>query len=435
MCIDQNELIVRGIELMSQEKYAEAKEVFAVAVQHDRKNLAAYLDLGNACINNGDINDGISAFKRALLIDKDSTEALYSLGCAYFMIDDYANSLRYFNRVEAQGNATVEMYQILMAMFVDSDNIDMAVRSANRAIQLAPLDVALRINKAELYVLQNKTKEAVASLKELQEILPDEVIGYAMEAEVLIGANDEINAIEAIDRVIMRFPQDASLLAIKARAQNGLGQYKEALYCAEKAYEIGSMDASVVQDIILQRGIALGGLGRVNDSIEVLEESAGDSVNAVMAYYTLMNECIMVEEYERGELYSRRIIEMGEKVEGRIRAAAEFCLAMSVQRQGRIEEAHELYKDVTRDLRRMNILNPGMFEAYVYRVVAHREIGEYDKALDLCNHLIALDGGTAPSFALKYEVLDAKGDEFEALKYKERVLKLDPNYKFGVHNG
>lgn len=425
------ELITQGAELMAAQKYAEAKDVFGAAVQADRRDVEACLNLGNACVSNGDIDEGIAAFKRALVIDKESTDAHFSLGCAYFLKNDYGNAMRHFNKVEAQGGATVEMYQIEMAMFADSDDLSMAIRSANRAIQLDPLNVGLRVSKVELYLGAQKIPEAVAAAHEIQEILPDESAGYAVEAEVLLNADEEDGALAALDKAIARFPEDPSLLTIKARTLNNLGRYTEALACCKKASTLNPESESTKNDLALQEGIALGALGKLDESITRLEQCAESDQNALNAYFTILNECMVLKDFARAEFYAQKILDMDDDVPERVRANAYFCLARAVQQQGRADEAKERYEDAARELRRINILNPGLYEVYGYRVYAHIALEEYEDALELSEHLINIDGGSAATFALKYEVVKAMGNETEAAALKARVLELEPNYTFG----
>ena len=432
MAIDITDKISQGVELMALERYEAAKAVFEEVINADRRNLDAYLHLGNAYMNLDEVDNGIAQFKKALVIDENSTNALYSLGCAYFLKGDYANSMKHFNRVEALGVATVEMYMIMMTMFVDSDDPAMAIRSVNRAIQLSPLNSSLRVEKAQIYVALGHYQEAVATVHELQEILPDEAEGYAVEIEVQLEAENYDAAIEAADRALDRFPNDPTLHLLKARVLNTVGRYEEALEASRLALVGNPGESDVKAEVAFQAGVALGGMGRFEDSIRTIENSIGEGREASEAYYLIMTEATGLGIYDKAAEYADKLLALGvDEMEPRVRAAAIFTKPFAYDKLGRVEEAQALFKEAATALRRITIANPGLFEVYSYRVMAHRELREYDEAIDLADHLISLDENDAAAYALKRTVLLAKGDEAGANEMRAKTLAIDPDFEFG----
>ena len=430
MPVDIADKINQGIELMALERYEAAKHVFEEVVAADRRNLDAYLHLGNACISLGLIDEGIAQFKKALLVDEGSVDALYSLGCAYFLKEDKVNAIRYFNRVEELGAATVEMYAIMMVLFVDADDPEMAIRYANRAIQLDPLNASLRVDKAQIYLAVGRYGDAASTLRELQELLPDELEGYAVEVEVQLEAQDYDAAIAALNRALDRFPEDPRILVLKARTMNVIGRYEEALAVCDAVQESRYFNEDVQAETALQRGIALGGLDRMDESIAAIESTIGMGENPDQALFLIMNEALALQAYDKALEYADKLLAI-EDVEPRVHASAVFAKPFALDKLGRAAEAQELYREAVSELRRTTISNPGLFEVYGYRVMCHKALGEYDKALEIADHIISLDEDDAAAYALKRDVLLAKGDESGAEAMRAKVLSLDPDFVFG----
>lgn len=419
----------QGADLMALRKYQEAKELYQDILREDRDDIEVYLNLGNACMDLEQFDEGIDAFKRALLIDEDSVTALYSLAYAYFLDGDYEQAARLFNRIEEIGQASVDLYSVMAAMFLDAEDYGMAVRSLNRAIKLDPLNAQLRLQKAQAYLQMGKVREAVSSLRDLQEILPDEAAGYIMEAQVLIDVEEFDGALEALGRAIARFPGDAILSSLRAQALNSMGRYEEALAEAIRAADLETDVPEVKNQVSYQTGIALGGLGRVDESVAVLERAAREGAGAE-ALFLLMNECVALKRYDRALEASRRI-EALDDVAPRHMGAAVFYEALCTERLGHAEEALTLYREAVRRLRGLTIGRNGLYDLYAYRALCHKSLGEYDQALKLLDYLAKLDDNSAGVYALKASVLDAAGRAQEAAQMRARAHSIDPTIEFG----
>lgn len=422
--------IVQGRELMSLGRYEAAKEAFSDAVAMDRRNCEAYINLGNSCLALNQVDEGIAAFKKALMLEENNTEVLYSLGCAYFVAGDVVNSIKQFNRVEELGDATVEMYEIMTVMYAQSDDASMAIRCVNRAIQLAPLNVTLRVDKAQIYVALGRYREAIAVLHEIQELMPDDLEGYTVEVEVLLETEDYDAAIQAVDRALDRFPEDAKLYLLKARVLNTVGRYEEALEASRRALEGNPGESQIKSDVAIQVGIALAGMGKMDDSIRTIESAVGDAHSIDEAYFLVLNEALALQSYAKAEEYANKLLEI-EDLEPRYYAEAIFARPFAMEKLGRVEEAKELYREAAVELRRTTIANPGLVEAYGYRVLCYKALGEYEEALELADHIIALDETVAASYAMKRDVLLAMGDVQGAQTLRAKILTLDPDFDFG----
>lgn len=425
------DLMARGIELMAVQNYEAARDVFASVVAQDSHNVEGHINLGNAYACLEQMDEAIDSFQRVLILDNQNVDALYSLGCAYFVTGDYASAVANFNKVEQLGAATVEMYGILMAIFTDAEDVAQALRCANKAIRLAPLNGSLRVQKAQLYIASGHLDEAIITLHELQEILPDDAEGYGAEAEVQIEAGRYEDALKALDKALERFPEDASLYSLKARALNTMGRYAEALDVAILGQGLGDERARVVSELAIQKGVALGGLERVDESLQAFESSIGsDGEERAEAYFMMLNECLVLKSFDKAIHYADALRNM-EDVEPRMVACAIFSKPFALEQQGRTEEAHELYLEAAGELRRITIVHPGLFEVHGYRALCHKALGEYDEALRLADHIISLDETDAAAYAMKRDILLAMGDEEEAEKMKKKVISLNPSFEFG----
>lgn len=422
------EILQRGIELMAAAKFEAARALFSKALEIDNKNVEAYLHLGNACVNLEDYAAGIDAFKKAQILTPDSFEILYSLGCAQFLNGNNVEAVRLFNQIEKNGDETVEMYEIMQAIFVEEDDLVQAVRCANRAIKLNPFDPVNYVNKAQLYVAQDKPREALATLRESEELMPDSGDVYMVEVQILMELGDTDQALEITNRALARFPNDAHMMLLKCRVLNELARYRECMTLLDEVKAHAPNDALFRRDMTMVESVARVGLEDVEGSMGVIEEIVKDEAIDEDLLFLLGNECYAVRNWEKLADTSERLIAIPD-VQLRYKAAGIFWGAMATKGLEK-EGVQEAFEKALSSLRQINIMDAGLVEVYVYRALINAESGDFEDALALIDHVIALSPDTAPSYAIKSQILDMQGDKEAAASLREKVKELDPGFQF-----
>lgn len=434
MTEETQDRLQQGIELMAARHYEMARDVFISVLDVDRGNYEAHFNLANAYVNLGEVDEGVEEFKKALLARGDSQEALYGLACALFLAGRNAEAVREFNRCEERGYVTTEMYQILQTIFVEAKDYVQAVRYANKAIQLDPLDVQLYLDKAQILLLRGQPREAVSCLREAEELLPDSAEPYIVEAQILVQSSDGEEALSTIGRALERFPEDPTLHLVKARVLNELDRYVEALPVLARVEELANgLDAqdSLLHDTAFQRAIALAGSKDLDGSIAALERAAELGSAADETMFLLITECGGTRRFEEAERYADRVLTGELDVDARTKAAATYWKAASMKALGRTDEAKAAFREAVGVLRRITISNPGLVDVYAYRLMCHKELREFDKALDLVDHIIGLAPDNAAGYAFKADILEERGDKHEARRLREKAASLAPQVNVG----
>lgn len=422
--------IQQGIELMAAERYEDAISAFEEVLELDRGNYEAHLNLGNAHINLGQLDEGVECFRRALLAQPGSGEARYSLGCVLFLAERPAEAVREFNRCEEIGFTPVEMYQILQAIFTEADDPVQAIRYANKAIALEPLNSQHYIDKAQLYLLRKQPREAVACLREVEDLLPDAAEPYIVESQIYLQSDDGDAALASVGRALDRFPDDPGLLLAKGRVLNELGRFPESLRVLDRARELAGENAELVRSIDLQAAVAQAGAQDLDASIASLERAVAADPGRDEAMFLLITECAAAKRFEDVERHADAVLTGELGVDARTKATAVYWKAAALRELGRTDDARAAFHEAVGVLRRITILNPGLVEVYAYRLMCHKELGEYDKALELADHIIHLAPEDATGYAFKSDVLAARGDEAGAQTQRAKALELKPDFKF-----
>lgn len=425
------DLVQQGIELMAAGNYADAEEVLERALESDKKNGRVYYHLGNCRVNLGKTDQAIADFKKAALFEDIAPEANYSLACALFIKGDAPAAIKQFNKCEEAGFASVDMYGIMSVIYMDAGDATQAIRCVNKAIRLEPLNPQPRLDKAQLYITQGMNREAIGVLREMEDLMPDVADTYLTEAELFASMGENDNALSTIERALERFPEDPSLHVAYARVLNSAGRYEDALAAVETARAVAGADApGASREASLQESVAYAGLGKVADSVAVLEAACAAEPQDADLAYLLMNESYSLERYEQAERAAAHLLAI-EGAEARYRAAALFTQAMCEKKLGKLDDAQaaERFSELTRQLRKVTIANPGLMDVYIYRLLSHKELGEYDKAHELAEHLVRVLPESATGYAFHADIAKAEGDAAAVETYREQALQIEPDFK------
>lgn len=421
------DLLTQCVECMSAGKHAAAEKVAREVLALDKKNLDAYLHLGNALVCQNKVDEGIEALKKALVVDPESFDARYGLASAYFLSSDYVEAVKQLNKLEEQ-RPTLAIYAMLEAIFIDTGDYIQALRYANKAVELEPLNASPYLDKTQILLLLEKPREAAACLQDVRGLLPDAGEVYLMESRVYEQMGESRKALEILDVAVERFGSDPVMLLAKGRLLNDMEKPADALEVLEKARSLAGDDADFLREVSVQVSIARAGLEDADGSLKELEDLAASGNADDQSMFLLINGCYVLERYEDVVRYCDELLAL-EDAAPRFVAAAIYWKASSLKDLGRKAEAEAAFRQAVFDLRSITIENPGILEAYLYRAMSHKELGQFDEALHLVDHLITVAPGDASGYAFKYDILMAKGDAAEAERARQKVLEIDPSYQ------
>lgn len=419
-----NDKISQGISLMSEEKYEAAKKCFAEAISMNPKSIDAYLHLGNACANLQQYDEAIEALKKVLIIDSNYGEAYFSIGSVYVLKDDKLKAVEYYNKAEEHGYQSSQMYQIMASIFFEADDLSQALRNIGRAINITPFDGTLRLFKARIYLAFNQYEQALDTLDEMEKILPDAFEAYDMKAQILVGQHRFEDALHEIDKGCERFPDDANLAVTKLRVLVASDMRKKAyewimLMKEKHLYQQNGKDAAIQEATLLIQDL------KTEEAYEVLSEANSILENDYDILYLIIDLCAKTSKYKEVLRYSEVLL--GEDCGDFYKATAMFFHATALDECEKKEEAQKEFRNMTSTMRRFTINNPSFYEGYLYRLLSHVKIKEYDKSLELADYIHNLYPDKADAHAFRYYIYKEMGNTIEADKEKSMAKEINPN--------
>lgn len=425
MDLEKCEHINNGIAYMSAKNYADAAEEFRTAARLDPKATETYLHLGNACVNLNQLDQALKAFKTALMLEPDNGKILFSLGGVCLLNGQVAEAIRYYNRAEAAGYRTVELYTICAGIFTDEQDYAMAVRFMGKAINLQPLNASLYSRKAMLEIAAGMPEQALETAGEFRSLIPDALDSYDLSVKIYCMQGQFSLAEQASEEGLSRFPDDPAMRLLKLKVLIESAQFGRAEEYAREMLKLKLTD-SLYKQTVLYLSAAYARLGKNEDAIAVLEDYVREHKDPEVMYL-LMNSCLMLRKYADVKRFSEGILscDAGEE----LTASAKFYHADAIKNLVGAEAAEKEYRELVSELRRLSLKHPEMSEIYIFRLISHVELGEYEKALELAEYLEKAYPERADGHMYKSYIYKKTGNTAMAKKEKELALQINPDLK------
>ena len=158
--MEYNEL---GIKALQEGAFEKAIEAFMKAAEEEPDNPVGYINLGNVFASAGDTERAERFFQKAISLDENAGSALYGLGNLYFTSDRFEEAAKLYEKAIRTGLDEADAYFMLGKSLKQSDKSKLALPYLQRAAELAPNDIEIRlaygILLAELELFEEAGKE------------------------------------------------------------------------------------------------------------------------------------------------------------------------------------------------------------------------------------------------------------------------------------
>lgn len=421
------DLINQGCALMAQEKYEFALEKFQVAQEDSPKYIECYTNLGNvlSCLERYD--EALDNFKKGLMIDEKSATINFDIGNIMYLKGDIAEAIKYYNRADDCGTLTADMYDVIAELFIETQDYTQGLRFINRAIKLEPLNGEYYLEKVRIFIEQEKVDEALETLSELNKLLPDVYDAYDMMSEIYTIKQDFNNAMEIVKKGLEKFPEDENLVYLKFRVLCKFGKDEEAIRYLKELRASNKIKTRKEDFALLEADIYLREKN-IEKAIESLENVRDENYSNSQIAFVLATMYLKLEKFDEVISITEKVVQNEDDLFAN--SSAKFYHAQAMLHSGKNDEAMKEFKTITKEFRKLTILNPGFYEGYTYRLLAHKELKEYDEALDIAEYMKNLFSDRPDGYVFKYIIYKDMGKLDEAEDEKKEALAIDPAFVF-----
>jgi len=263
---DNFELVVlKAVFLVVIHKYKDAKDWikekidFNLLKHNPRVDPAAYLVLAFSHIARGRFEKALEIVQKANFhypnhpLSHIITGLVHGFNIVYNFDESKANKELF--REEFQKAISMEQsekklsryYQLESYILNETDGIEEALITINKAIELTPEHFDIYLTKAHLYLThEDRTEEVLELLDKLMEKFPqDGKTIYQMRSFSYFLLNDILEGIRILDEGLKIYPNATGMLNNKAVFAGTIGRFDDAIDAIEKAIEITPLDANL----------------------------------------------------------------------------------------------------------------------------------------------------------------------------------------------
>lgn len=414
----------RAITLMQNEDYAGAITYAEKAILIDKRYKEAYVVKADALVNQERYEDALKVYNQAALIEPNDGELYFNIGNLYVLLDDVIKCIKNYNKADQLGFRYYGLYKNLADIYRQIEKSDLALVNYNKAISVEPLRADIRLEKAGYQILLGKFTEALESLEELQMLEPDLYDAIVMRAEIYSGLKQYGKAIDVLNEAISQYPDDSALCVEKAKILLNSGKVDEA-YSELQAIKKMENFEQVFRGALLVEAQILSSRGDLKQTKVALEEivEKQDEYDEEVQYL-LLNICFALEQYEKASDIARTLA--ARENENLYTMSAKFYVPQIMQKIGKSADALNEYRRLSSYFRRVTVNNPHFYEVYLYRLLCHKELGEYEKALELADYIEHLNPSSSDAFAMRYAIYRDMKDDKKAEEMRQVVAKINP---------
>ena len=384
--------------------------------------------MGNAYASNAEYNEAINAFSNALSYEAENAEILFDIGSVYLLQERLKKCIEYYNRAEEAGFDNVRLYMNLAAIYNALGDQQMELRNYTKAINKNPLIGDLYVKKAMLLLDMSRFEAALDVLDDMRKLSPDAFEGYDLAARIYLAQGSIGKAFAILDEGIKKFPNDVNLKLSKIGI---LTQEKEADQAETMLEELkrNSYADVYMRDILMQE-VAVASIRNQPEQMKKLLLSIIEKETDVcdeQARFMLMMTCNLLEEYElayeQSECLERQESNSTFAISG-VYYKGEFLMKL-----GKTSDANIQFKKAIKKLRKISMSNRTYYEVYIYRALAHKQVKEYDKAIEMAGFIIDLQPEREDGYMILADIYKDMGEEEKSEQQFNIALEKNPDLK------
>lgn len=408
-----DEYVQQGQVLIGSEKFEEAVLYFDKALNEDPMHQTAYISKGVAKASLDLIDDAKECFSRAIMIKKDNPDPYVHLGNMFFLQDKFDEGLKNYNQAISLGYNDADLYYHLGVQYEERNELDLAIRNYTKATHIDSLNPVFRIRKASVQLLLQQHQEALQTLEDLLKISPDSFDGYHLSAAAYTMLGDYEKADEVLAFAENLFPDDKDIIFDRIRVLVTKGDLDLAI---DKLTQMDKVAENPIdkKEIRLNLGKIVGQKDDLDSAIqyfkEALESGEEESIDLELRYL-LMNSYLVNNNYQG-------ILEQAEALE-KFSSDNVYSLCGKYYKSFALTklnsaDGEKSYRDAIRFYRSISTSDPSRIDAYLFRAMCHKDISEFDKAIEMVDYVALIQPENGQLHVIKGNILKEMGKTAEA---------------------
>ena len=162
MLKDYNEI---GIRAFQEKRYEDAAQAFNDAIEQNPNDPVGYVNFGNLLAAMNDIERAERFFQKAITVDEKAATAYYGLANLYFNGERFVEAAKLYQKAIEHHIEGADAYFMLAKSMEREGNQKLALPYMQRAAELAPEDIEIRLSYGILLCTLELFEQAEPELK------------------------------------------------------------------------------------------------------------------------------------------------------------------------------------------------------------------------------------------------------------------------------
>ncbi|HWL27052.1 MAG TPA: tetratricopeptide repeat protein [Ureibacillus sp.] len=141
--MDYNEI---GIKAFQEKRYEDAAKAFTEAVENNPNDAIGYVNFGNLLAAMNDVERAERFFQKAITVDEKTATAYYGLANLYYDAERYIEAAKLYQKSIEHGIQGADAHYMLAKSFEREEKYKLALPYMQRAAELAPEDLQIRLS-------------------------------------------------------------------------------------------------------------------------------------------------------------------------------------------------------------------------------------------------------------------------------------------------
>lgn len=412
------DLISQGEALYSVGKYDDALEFFERAMQEEPMNIQAYICAAQANIFKDEYDKARDWLKKAILVDKNDAVTYFHMGNVEMLDGNREAARENYAKAIGLGYDGVQIYINMAADAEERSDYEEAIRYYDRLLALDKFNAYAKTRKIQVYLIQNKLPEALVACDSMIETNPDLIDAYHYKFAILLDMGKENEAENVLNTAAAMFPDNEALAFDKATLLESKGESAKAVEMLN-TLKITPENERIINS--KKAGIYLAA-GQYKDAQALLEPFFEKTHDGEAAYF--LTAIYMAEkEYDKAIKTSEVVVEARERSD--YYYAALYFHAMAMKKAGK-EGTAEAINEANQVFRAACVANPGQVQFYLYRAMCHKELREFEAAMEMLDYITKVAPDLAEGFYLRSLIYKELNQTEKAEEDRAKALSLKP---------
>lgn len=135
----------QGIVAFQEKRYEDAAQLFTQAIEAEPDNAIGYVNFGNLLAVLDDTERAERFFQKAITVDETAATAYYGLANLYYNAERFAEAVKLYELAVKHKIEGADVYYMMGKCFEKLENPKLALPYLQRAAELAPEDLQIRL--------------------------------------------------------------------------------------------------------------------------------------------------------------------------------------------------------------------------------------------------------------------------------------------------